>query len=99
MGVKAWLSKYLAAYVHKKQQRWIKNPVEAQQTIFRNIIATAQQTAFGRDHQFGSIKTHADFVKAVPVRDYEGLSSYFNRIKQGEADITWPGKPIYLAQP
>ncbi|MBC5773857.1 GH3 auxin-responsive promoter family protein [Pontibacter sp. KCTC 32443] len=98
MGLKAWLSKYLAAYVHKKQQHWMQNPVEAQQAIFRKIISGAKQTAFGRDHQFESIKTHADFIKAVPVRDYEGLSSYFNRIKQGEADITWPGKPIYLAK-
>ncbi|NDK54658.1 GH3 auxin-responsive promoter family protein [Pontibacter fetidus] len=98
MGVKAWLSKYLAAYVHKKQQHWIQHPVEAQQAIFRKIISGAKHTAFGRDHTFGSIKTHADFVKAVPVRDYEGLSNYFNRIKQGEIDITWPGKPIYLAK-
>ncbi|MEJ8758179.1 GH3 auxin-responsive promoter family protein [Pontibacter sp. H259] len=98
MGVKAWLSKYLAAYVHKKQQHWIQNPVEAQQAVFRKIISGAQATAFGHDHHFESIKTHADFVKAVPVRDYEGLSSYFNRIKKGEASITWPGKPIYLAK-
>ncbi|MBB6612272.1 GH3 auxin-responsive promoter family protein [Pontibacter sp. Tf4] len=98
MGVKAWLSKFLAAYVHKKQQTWINNPVAAQEAIFQKIIAGARQTAFGHDHHFETIKTHADFVKAVPVRDYEGLSPYFNRIKQGERNVTWPGKPIYLAK-
>ncbi|MBX0334596.1 GH3 auxin-responsive promoter family protein [Pontibacter sp. HSC-14F20] len=98
MGVKAWLSKPLAAYVHKKHQSWIQNPVEAQQAVFENIIKKAQQTAFGRDHHFSEIKTHADFVEAVPVRDYEGLSSYFNRVKEGEQNIMWPGKPLYLAK-
>ncbi len=98
MGVKAWLSKPLAAYVHKKHQHWIQNPVEAQQAIFQNIIETARDTSFGRDHGFASIKTHADFVKAVPVRDYEALLPYFNRVKDGESNVLWPRKPLYLAK-
>ncbi|MFD2245965.1 GH3 auxin-responsive promoter family protein [Pontibacter ruber] len=98
MGVKALLSKPFAAYIHKKHQRWIENPVEAQEAVFQNILQKAQQTAFGRDHRFASIRTHADFVKAVPVRDYEGLSTYFNFIKAGERDVMWPGKPLYLAK-
>ncbi|GAB3537103.1 GH3 auxin-responsive promoter family protein [Pontibacter brevis] len=98
MGVKALLSKPLAAYVHRKHQSWIENPVEAQQTVFRNILNKAQHTLFGREHGFGSIKTHADFVKAVPVRDYEGLKGYFTQVKQGEKDVLWPGKPLYLAK-
>jgi hypothetical protein len=32
------------------------------------------------------------------VRDYEGLAPYFNRLKQGEANVFWPGKPLYLAK-
>jgi hypothetical protein len=98
MGVKALLSKPLAAYVHKKHQSWIDNPVEAQQALFRNIVGKAQNTLFGRDHGFQNIKSHADFVKAVPVRDYEGLASYFNQVKEGQKDVLWPGKPLYLAK-
>lgn len=98
MGVKALLSKLLAAYVHKKHQSWIEHPVEAQEAVFQNIVKQAQHTKFGRDHSFASIKTHADFVKAVPVRDYEGLASYFNLVKQGQKDVLWPGKPLYLAK-
>ncbi|MCC9138729.1 GH3 auxin-responsive promoter family protein [Pontibacter silvestris] len=98
MGVKAWLSKPLAAYMHKKNQRWIESPVEAQEAIFKSLIEKAQQTSFGRDHSFSKIKTHADFVDAVPVRDYEGLKDYFNRVKEGDRDVLWPGKPLYLAK-
>ncbi|QCR20901.1 GH3 auxin-responsive promoter family protein [Pontibacter sp. SGAir0037] len=98
MGVKAWLSKVFAAYVHKQDQKWIECPVEAQQAIFETIIRKAQNTAFGKDHQFSEIHSYDDFKKAVPVRDYEGLSDYFNRVKKGEEDVLWPGKPLYLAK-
>ncbi len=70
----------------------------AQQAVFKNLVQKAQATKFGRDHSFASIKSHADFVKAVPVRDYEALSAYFNLVKQGENDVLWPGKPLYLAK-
>ena len=98
MGIKALLSKPLAAYTHRRNLAWIQHPVPHQEAIFKHIIAQAQATAFGRDHGFGKIRSHADYVQAVPVRDYEGLSSYFNRVKQGEAHVLWPGKPLYLAK-
>ncbi|MCJ8165197.1 GH3 auxin-responsive promoter family protein [Pontibacter sp. E15-1] len=98
MGVKALLSRPLAAYVHRKHQSWIENPVEAQQATFKKLLHTAQHTRFGRDHGFPAIASHADFVKAVPVRDYEGLASYFKLVKEGEQDVLWPGKPLYLAK-
>ena len=98
MGIKAALSKPLAAWVNSRDQDWMRYPVQSQQAIFANIIEKAANTAFGKDHQLGSIKTHADYVKAVPVRDYEGLKPYFDRVKNGEPDVLWPGKPIYLAK-
>ncbi|MFD2513766.1 GH3 auxin-responsive promoter family protein [Pontibacter locisalis] len=98
MGVKAFLSKLVAAYVHKKHQRWIENPVEAQQAVFKEIVEKAQHTTFGRDHSFSNIKSHTDFINAVPVRDYEGLSPYFNQVKEGQKNVLWPGKPLYLAK-
>lgn len=98
MGVKALLSKPLAAFVHKKHQNWIQHPVAAQQAVFEYILNKAKLTRFGRDHGFSSIKSHADYVKAVPVRDYEGLSVYFDLVKQGQPDVLWPGKPLYLAK-
>jgi hypothetical protein len=98
MGIKAFLSKPLAAYTHRRNQAWMQQPVPYQEAVFQQLIRRAQATAFGQDHHFGKIKTHADYIQAVPVRDYEGLSSYFNRVKAGEANVMWPGKPLYLAK-
>ncbi|KAA9340794.1 GH3 auxin-responsive promoter family protein [Adhaeribacter soli] len=98
MGIKAALSKPLAAYTHARDQQWLQHPEKAQQAIFQQILKQAAGTVFGKDHQFSKIKSHADYVKAVPVRDYEGLKPYFDRVKKGEPDILWSGKPIYLAK-
>ena len=98
MGIKAKLSKPLAAITYHRNQTWMQRPVETQKAIFQNIIKKAAPTAFGKEYNFVRLKTHADYVQAVPVRDYEGLSPYFNRVKKGEENVLWPGLPLYLAK-
>jgi hypothetical protein len=98
MGLKSVLSKPLAAYVHYRNQQWMERPAQVQQRVFSHLVRKATGTAFGRDHQFADIQNHADFVDAVPVRDYEELLPYVNRVKEGEGSVLWPGKPLYLAK-
>ena len=62
------------------------------------LIAKARHTAFGKDHHFSEVRTYEDFKKAVPIRDYEDLKQYVERIKSGENDVLWPGKPAYFAK-
>lgn len=64
----------------------------------KSLVSQAKETKFGRDHHFASISSHHDFVKQVPVNDYEGLKPYIEKIKQGEENILWKGKPIYFAK-
>lgn len=98
MGLKSFLSKYVAAWVVKKQRKWMANPVETQAKVFYDLITTAKDTAFGKDHDFATIKNYDDFKKQVPIRDYEGLKPYIERIKKGESDVLWKGKPLYFAK-
>ncbi|MDR0228175.1 MAG: GH3 auxin-responsive promoter family protein [Flavobacteriaceae bacterium] len=98
MSVKSFGAKIFATIIHKKNQKWINNPIEAQQKVLLSLLLEAKDTAFGKDHHFDSITTHADFVKHVPVRDYEGLKMYVDRVVAGESDVLWKGKPIYFAK-
>jgi hypothetical protein len=98
MGLKAALSKPFAALIVKGINKWKYNAVAAQQNTFTNLIGKAANTAFGKDHQFAEIKTYADFKKLVPVRDYEALRPYIDRVVAGEADVMWKGKPEYFAK-
>ena len=98
MGIRSILAKPFAAWIARQTRVWSSKPIEAQNAVFKELIATAKNTVFGKDHGFDIIQTHADFVKRVPVRDYEQLRSYFNRTANGEENILWPGKPLYLAK-
>ena len=62
------------------------------------MIQVAKETQFGKDHHFDTIKTYEDFSKQVPVRDYEGLKPYVDRVVKGEENIFWKGKPLYFAK-
>jgi len=98
MSIKSILAKPFASRIYKKVQKWANNPIETQEKVFRNLISEASHTVFGKDHDFGNIKNHDDFVKRVSVRDYEGLKPYVDKVVAGEKDILWKGKPLYFAK-
>ncbi|WNH13985.1 GH3 auxin-responsive promoter family protein [Thalassobellus suaedae] len=98
MSLKSALAKPFAKRVCKKIQKWANNPVETQQNVFEDLIANAAGTEFGKDHDFISIDNYEDFVKRVPVRDYEALKPYVEKVVAGQDNILWKGKPIYFAK-
>ena len=98
MSIKSVAAKLFASKIYHKTQAWANKPVETQNEIFKSLISDAKETVFGKDHHFKKIKTIDDFQKNVPVRDYEDLKSYIDRVKQGEENILWKGKPIYFAK-
>ena len=97
-SLKALAARIFAWNVHRKSSRWINNPVVAQQRTFQNLIKKDRQTRFGEDHSFEEIKNHSDYTRFVPLRDYEELKPYVERILEGETDVLWPGKPLYFAK-
>jgi hypothetical protein len=98
MGIKSILAKPIAAFIASKVKKWSLNPFETQRNVFQELIRKGKNTQFGKDHHFDQIRTYEDYKKHVPVRDYEGLKSYIDRVTKGEKDILWPGKPIYFCK-
>ena len=49
------------------------DPVLEQERVLLGLVRKARSTRFGRDHDFGSIRSVADFQRAVPTRTYEML--------------------------
>jgi len=98
MSIKSFFAKIFAHFVVLQEQKWINNPKVTQHKLFQNLIREAQLTQFGRDHLFSSIKSHADFVRNVPVRDYEALKPYINQMVEGKPNVLWKGKPLYFAK-
>jgi len=98
MSLKSFLAKQFARKIYNKTQTWAKNPSVTQQKVLQNLIQEAQNTAFGKDHNFKNITNAQEFAKNVPIRDYEALKPYVDRVVQGEVNVLWKGKPLYFAK-
>ena len=98
MSLKPFFAKIFAKKIYKKTQLWVNNPIETQHNVFWSLIQQAKNTQFGKDHHFDQIKTVEDFVKNVPIRDYEDLKPYIDKVVKGAENILWKGKPLYFAK-
>jgi len=98
MSLKPFFAKLFAKIIYRKTQTWANNPIETQHRVFEELIRQAKRTQFGMDHHFDQINTFEDFAKNVPVRDYEGLKPYIDKVVNGEENVLWKGKPLYFAK-
>ena len=98
MKIKSLLAKPFAKFIHKQIKKGMLTAVEDQHLIFQQLIKSASNTDFGKDHGFDKITSHADFVAQVPIRDYEQFKPYIEKIKSGKHNVLWRGLPIYFAK-
>ena len=98
MSVKSIFAVPIAKRIKKRIYKWAIQPEKTQQKVFKKLITLAKNTSFGKDHNFSSINSYQDFIKHVPVRDYEALKPYVDKIIEGKTDVLWKGKPLYFAK-
>ncbi|MEI8054018.1 MAG: GH3 auxin-responsive promoter family protein [Bacteroidota bacterium] len=98
MKIKSLLAKPFANYIYRQTKKNMVHALKDQQTIFETLIKNAAKTEFGKEHGFSEIKSHQDFVKKVPIRDYEQFKPWIEKIKAGKQNVLWKGQPIYFAK-
>ncbi len=98
MSLKSTLAVPFAKIVRTQIQHWANNPIKTQNKVFKHLIKTAENTDFGKDHNFKKITSHANFIANVPVRDYEALRGYVEKVVAGKENVLWPKKPLYFAK-
>ena len=98
MNLKSLLAKPFAYYIYNQIKKGAENALADQQTILKTLVKTGRNTEFGKDHKLEEVKSYEDFIKAVPIRDYEQLKTYIEKIKAGKHNVLWKGKPIYFAK-
>lgn len=92
-AAKIWAKKHVRNCENYKQ-----NAAENQEQLLLALTKTAEKTLFGREHHFEEIKSVEDYQNRVPVRDYEGLKSYIEKVKKGQRNILWTDTPEYFAK-
>jgi hypothetical protein len=58
-----------------------------QARLLDEIVGRNRDTAFGREHGFAEINSHAHYVGRVPVRDHEGHAPWLGRCLAGERNV------------
>jgi len=98
MHLKSKLAKLYAKIVLNKNRKWIEHPIDAQEKTFRYLLSKAENTTFGKEHNFQKIVSYEDFKQNVSIQDYEGFRTYIEEIINGAYNVLWPGRPLYFAK-
>lgn len=77
---------------------FMRHPHQTQQMQLEKLLTQARDTAFGREHGFGTIHTGGEFAARVPVSDYDRFEALIARSRAGEGDVTWPGEVRWFAK-
>jgi hypothetical protein len=71
--------------------------VPAQQRTFARLAQRFAATTVGRDAGIEASLAYEKFRTRVPLRNYEQLAPYIERMKRGEHDLLWPGQCWFYA--
>ena len=77
------------------------HPVATQRTLLRRLLTRAADTEWGRRFHFAEIAEASDVVAAyqsrVPLHRYADIANDVERVREGAADVMWPGTATNFA--
>ena len=71
----------------KELDRAFADPFPFQESIFRHLIARGKYTVFGAEHRLEEVRTLRDFQQRVPIRDYNALEPYIQKMLRGQNNV------------
>ena len=85
-------------YAPSRRAAWeyvSRRAARVQECTLLQMVTAARDTVFGREHGFAGIRSVTTYQERVPLRGYLDFQPLLARSLQGEADVTWPGRPRY----
>lgn len=83
----------LLSWLMKKRihqiELFIKYPNDVQLELFKKLMSSASETAWGKKYDYSSISTPQQFRERVPISDYNKLKPYIERQRKGEQNLLW----------
>ncbi len=74
---------------------------QIQEKTLRKLLKKAEYTRFGESYGFSKMLTSSDlyasFASSIPAGDYSQMLPWWNRCRNGEENVCWPGKVEYFA--
>ena len=98
MKLVSYIIKPIARVIFNKELIKHSQGVENQLKILYYLIENSKYVSFGKDNNFELIGKGYDRFCQLNIQDYESLKPYIERVKKGEENVLWKGKPIYFAK-
>jgi hypothetical protein len=90
----------IAAYAVRRRlaafEEATHHPQKVQHDLLLRILAHQADTAFGKDHHFHSIRSLGDLRSRIPVRGYDYVEPYMQRVLKGETRALLADKKIHM---
>lgn len=81
-----------------------RNPRKTQEKTLRGILEYGKNTVYGKEHKFsyileakGDEELFRRYQECVKPSEYEDFRPYVNRMKAGEPDVLFQGRPLLYA--
>ncbi|MBP8067649.1 MAG: GH3 auxin-responsive promoter family protein [Pedobacter sp.] len=88
---------YMKKRIHQIEL-FMKYPLDVQEEWLHSLLASAQHTEWGKQFDYKSILTVAQFKERVPIQNYDTLKPYIERMLKGEQNILWPSEIKWFAK-
>lgn len=90
-------AKWHARDVYRRFAAAARRATAVQEQVLRARIRSNADSDFGRRHGFDRIGSAADFVRRVPIRDYEGHRPWIEKVKAGDIRALFgPGERVLM---
>ena len=71
---------------------------DIQRGVLDRLLRQAGETEWGKLHHYASIHSYEAFAQQVPLNSYEELKGPIDRMRQGAANVLWPGRVKWYAK-
>lgn len=78
---------FYSAGMSRKWKRATRDVAGTQSDVLKRIIASNLDSDFGREHHFIDITSREAYQQSVPIRSYEELKPYIERIAEGHSKV------------
>lgn len=69
-----------------------------QRQVLHHLLQQAVATEWGKRYDYATMKDYEAFAQRVPLSLYDDLKGLIDRMRQGEADVLWPGRVKWYAK-
>lgn len=98
MKIKSVLAKPFAGYIYKTIQKNKLTALADQDQILKQLLKTGKDTEYGKELGLAKVNGYDEYKQAVPIRDYEQIRPWIDKIIEGKHNVLWKGMPMYFAK-